>query len=937
VSSQSPDRWQRVEATLEAVLAARPEEHAELLSHLCAGDDELRRDVESLLAADVAPEGFLDTSADAFAAPYLARALVEPEATETEGRVVGRYRLVEEIGRGGMGTVYLAERADGQFEHRVALKLVKRGMDTDEILDRFLRERQILARLQHPGIARLLDGDVSDDGRPYFVMEFVDGLPITEHCDARQLPVEERLQLFAVACRAVQHAHRNLVVHRDIKPSNVMVTLEGEVKLLDFGIARLLGDEEGAITMVVRSVSGLMTPEYASPEQVVGDAVTTASDVYQLGALLYELLTGHRPYRLNQRTPSEIRRAVCEVEPTRPSTVVRRTEEIVHRDGSPERIDPAAVSGRRATTPERLRRRLKGDLDTIVLRALRKEPERRYPSAEALAEDVERHLANLPLRFGGDRLSYRAAKFARRHRLGVASAAGIVLLTGGLISYYTLQLRAERDRARLEATKATESAQLMGRFFQSWNPDAADRAEVSATTVLRDAALRAERELGNRPEMLAATLSILGDFQTSLGEWAAADSLLGRALTIQETLYDEPNADLASTIARQGRLYGYVGDLDRSESSLRQALALHRDLYGVRHAETLRIQRELALTLRAKPELKEAETLLRDILDSLEESDRATPFAVETASQLGYTIFLQARYDEAVAILRPTLERQRRMFGTAYGPSVGTIRHLASALRDRGDLEEAESLYREALRLSRSIFGPHHMETGYSVTTLSLVLERKGELEEAESLAREALAITERNLGPDHFAMSGGVAALGGIRLDRGDPAEAERWLRRGLAISRRSFPAGHPENGDFLNRLAFIAISRGSAEADAVYREAVAFDGARPAGSPIFVTDGIHFLAWSEHRNGDLADAETDYRRALGLYRRQLPDGHAHRASAATGLGSVLLDAGRTAEARRYLREGLAQWEAHRPAAPERVAEARELLGRAEPGAISR
>ena len=924
----SADRWRQVEAALDAALQAEPEDRAAILDRLCSGDPELRSEVESLLAADATTDGFLETTADGLAASLLSRMADEDSLSEPGGALVGRYRLVEEIGRGGMGTVWLAERADGQYEQRVALKLVKRGMDTDEILARFRRERQILARLEHPHIARLLDGGVSQEDRPYFVMEHVAGLPITEHCDRLRLSVEERLRLFVVACRAVAHAHRNLVVHRDLKPTNVLVTAEGEVKLLDFGVAGLL-EEDGSMATVTRGATGrVMTPEYASPEQLAGRPVTTSSDVYQLGILLYELLTGHRPYRLSGRSPGRLERVELGVEPPRPSTAVRRIEELVHRDGTAETIEPEAVSDRRGTTPDRLRRRLRGDLDVIALRALRLEPERRYPSAEVLAEEIERHLADLPIRFGGDRVTYRFAKFVRRHRVGVASATGIVVLLVGGASFYTVQVRAERDRARLEAEMATENAHLVDRFLGSWNPDAADRGEVSAGRMLRDAARRAQRELENQPEVLAASLSMLGGLYTSLGELQTADTLLGRALAIQERLYDEPNANLAATLARRGRLYRFLGEMEKAEASQRRALALYRGVFGPRNAETLRVQRELAQTLWTNAKLSEAETLLLGVLASLEDAELETsPYALETSAHLGYVLFLQARYDEAVAILRPTLARQRRIFGETDASSLYTIRFLGSALRDRGDLEEAEALYRDALRISRSLYGEDHSETYYSTDVLSMVLERKGELAEAESLARHALVLAQSNFGPDNFVTSG--SHLAGILLDRGEWVEAEQRLRHALTTMRRSLPAGHPDEGDLLNRLAFLLAARGAVDADPVYREAVAFNDARE-GEPVFVTDGLHFLALVRHRSGDLAGAEANYRSALRVYRRQLPNGHDYRAAAATGLGAVLLDAGRNGEAERYLREGLAQWQAQSPPDPDDLARARALLARA-------
>jgi serine/threonine-protein kinase len=920
VSSADPDLWPKIQAALEAALPADPDERPEILERLCGEDSILRQEVESLLRAHDASDGFLATSAESFAAPYLTHAA--DRTPERAGVVVGRYRLIEEIGRGGMGTVWLAERADGQFEQRVALKLVKRGMDTDEILARFLRERQILARLEHPNIARLLDGGVSVDERPYFVMEHVPGVPITEHCDARRLPIRERLELFVVVCRTVGYAHRNLVVHRDIKPSNVLVDSSGAIKLLDFGIAKLLGDEDAAPMLMTRQSSGLMTPEYASPEQLAGERVTTASDVYQLGALLYELLCGCR-----SSSPTESNDGGSP-----PSARIRRTHAITRRGGRVDTVDPDVIGDRRSTSPDKLRRQLRGDLDSIVLRAVRREPDRRYPSAEDLAEDIDRHLSSQPIRFGGDRLSYRTRKFVRRHRLSVTTALGGLALTIGLVAFDMARVRAERDRARHEADKAMETAQLMGRFLEGWSPDASDRGQVSTEKMLRDAALRAERELRNRPEMLAATLSVLGDFHTTVGEWNAADSLLAHAQELQEVLFDEPNADLATTLARRGRLYRTLGDHERAEAALQRALSLHTALLGPRHLETLRVRRELAILRRQQEKWDESERLARAVLGEMREEERAvSPLALETATELGYALFQQARFDEAIEILRPTLARQRAIFGEIHASTLFTIRALGSAHRDRGDLDEAEALYREALRIARVLYGEEHQETERAFFVLALVLQRREDLEEAETYARQTLALHERIHGPDHYEKWADIGLIGTIRLDRGDEVEAERDLRIVLDGERASGREPTPELGDVMNRLAYILVRRGAGDADIVYREAVALDEARPAGSPIFVTDGIHFLAWTEHRRGDLREAEEDYRRALALYRRQLPDGHAYRASAASGLGAVLLDLGHLPQARRYLREGLTQWEAHAPPEPDPIREVRDLLARAD------
>jgi serine/threonine protein kinase/TolB-like protein/Flp pilus assembly protein TadD len=412
-----PQRWEQVKQLYQAALGREPQTRSAFLAEACAGDPALLREVESLLQSNDEAGSFLSATAlkDAERAP----------AEEWVGRRVGAYKLIREIGRGGMGTVYLASRADELFNKLVAVKLINRGMDTESILRRFENERRILAALEHPSIARLLDGGTTEDGLPYFVMEYFEGQPLYQYCDTHQLSVDERLRLFEKICSAVQYAHRQLIVHRDLKPKNILVTADGTPKLLDFGIAKFLRPELASHTIDPTAPAvRLMTPEYASPEQVRGEPITAASDIYSLGVLLYGLLTGHRPYVLKSRFPHELSRVICEEEPTAPSAIVSRVEpadDPEAADSTP--ITPQWVSKARHASPEQLRRRLRGDLDNIVLKAMNKAPPARYASAEELSEDIRRHLEGRPIIARQPATSYRVAKWVQRQRTAVIAAA----------------------------------------------------------------------------------------------------------------------------------------------------------------------------------------------------------------------------------------------------------------------------------------------------------------------------------------------------------------------------------------------------------------------------------------------------------------------------------------------------------------------------------
>ncbi len=438
----SSERWQRIKDLFHSALAAEAAQRAAFLDKACADDPSLREEVAALLASDEGAEDFIETPAVEIASESFARDV----ANAVEGRRIGPYKIVREIGRGGMGVVYLAERADEQYQKQVAIKLIKRGIDTDTILHRFCTEQQILANLDHPNIAKLLDGGTTDDRLSYFIMDYVEGLPIDLYCDTHKLPTVERLKLFCTVCEAVQYAHQHDVIHRDLKPSNIFVTVEGVPKLLDFGIAKLLTPESSSRKSEL-TATGLrpMTLDYASPEQVRGDPVTPASDIYSLGVLFYELLTGHYPYRIERHTPQEIERAICETEPERPSSAIFHVEQIEQSsndDGRPSGIiTPESVSQMRDGELRKLRQRLVGDLDNIVLKALRKEPERRYASVKHFSEDIRRHLDGRSVLARKDSFWYRGAKFIKRNKDAVLAATlaavipvllamGISLLTG---------------------------------------------------------------------------------------------------------------------------------------------------------------------------------------------------------------------------------------------------------------------------------------------------------------------------------------------------------------------------------------------------------------------------------------------------------------------------------------------------------------------------
>lgn len=549
------ERWARVEALFERLLAYPPEQREALLLQAVPHDPALRAEVTALLRAEGQAGGFISGAVGAAAAQ------LDPEGPGAplleSGERVGPFRVVAELGRGGMGSVHLAERDDAEYTVKVAIKVIRGGPAGGDSVRRFRAERQILAGLDHPNVARLLDGGTTVEGLPWLALEYVDGEPIDVWCDRRRLSLDQRIDLFLEVCAAVEYAHGKLVVHRDLKPANVLVTEEGVAKLLDFGIAKLLdpdGDDPNRNATHLR----MMTPAYASPEQVRGDAVTTATDVYALGLLLYELLSGRPAQRVTSSDHWEVQRAVCEREPDRPATVL--TDEVAQA---------------RSTTSTHLSRALSGDLDQILEMALRKEPERRYPSVAAFAADLRRYREGRPVVARGSSLGYRAGKFVRRNATGVLAAAVVALLFLGTVAFYTTRLTGERNRARVEAARATEVAGFLADLFRQANPDVAPGPPATARDLLDRAAERIAVDLEGNPDVSAEMLQVIGVAYQSLGEPLPSLPLLEEAVLLRrERGEPEPLWDALDALAV---LHWNLGRQEEAEAMHREALALARE------------------------------------------------------------------------------------------------------------------------------------------------------------------------------------------------------------------------------------------------------------------------------------------------------------------------------------------------------------------------
>ncbi len=886
-----PQRWNRIKEIFDAACEVPPDARAAFLERACGDDVAMREEIQGLFDEEDRVHSMLDGVA--IEATGLLGDLTR------EGRRIGPYLLIRRIGVGGMGEVYLAARADGQFEHRVALKLVRPGLGSEQILARFRSERQILARLQHPNIARLLDGGLTEEGQPYFVLEYIDGQPIDAYADAHQLSIDERLDLFGQVCRAVTYAHANLVVHRDLKPSNILVTADGQVKLLDFGIARMVSEDETAEPLT-RTGGGVMTPAYASPEQARGEPVNVSTDIYSLGVVLYELLTGLRPYDVDSRNPIEAARVICGVAPERPSTAVTEAGDAA---ATSETIGKA-----RGMEVGRLRRRLSGDLDVICLKALRKETERRYASAHEMGEDIRRHLGGRPIRARAESVSYRLGKFVRRNRVVVGMAAAMVAGLLLIAALYTVRLAEENDRVLREAEKANAVVGFLESLFRTSDPAVSKGETVTARELLDAGADRIETELAGQPEVQARMMRVLGNVYASLSLLDRAEPLLEQALQRDQSLYGSQSPDAAESMAGLAFVALEHGRYPEAESLFRQTLDIRRAALGPAHPETIETMNLLGSAYWRQDDYEAADSLYRAALALGKAAlGPESPQVAKSTGALALVMKYKGDYEAADPLYQEALALERKIYGDVHPNVAITMGNYAVLKKDAGDLDGAEALQREALALNRQLYGEEHSVLAASMYNLGLTLWLKAEYDEAEALYREALAMHRALLGDEHYRIARGYNDIGLLLQDKGDYEAAETAFREAGRLAGDLLGPEHRITAIYTDNLARLLNARGRRdEAERLHREALAVFLKLLGPEHPSVGICMNNLARTLRDKGDLDAAEAQFREALAVHRKALRPGHRNIANPLLGLGSVLQRRGAHDEAEALFREAL-------------------------------
>jgi serine/threonine-protein kinase len=867
-----PTRWNEINDVLAEVRAHPGADRSAVLRDVCGNDAALRRAVKTLLDADATYGGLLDEGAAALARPFLS----SDDATTTEtaaalepGRRVDAYRLMEQIGRGGTSVVYRAKRADDQFDRTVAIKVLRGvlGRET-ETRERFQAERQILASLSHPHLAEVYDGGVLRDGRPYLVMEYVDGRPLTAHCRAEACSVDERLALFRQAAEAVQAAHEQLVVHRDLKPSNVLVERDtGQVKLLDFGIAKMLGELPGPSAPTTQTGRQPMTPAYAAPEQVKGETISVATDTYALGVLLYELLTGTRPHGGEHQSPYAVARAVSEDDPPRPSTL--------------------------ADDPDR-RAALAGDLERIVMTALQKAPADRYDTVDDLIDDLDRYRTDRPVRAQQGGWTYRARKFVRRNQRFIGGAVAGLLVLVGVMFYHTQRLAAERNEARQEAEKAEQVVKYLSAVFEASDPAVSQGQPPTVSDVL-DQGRRRIRQLDDQPDVQAELMGVLGGVYRSLGHFDEADSLLKQRVELERQLHDDNHPSVAAGLADLALLRRKTGDLETADSLHRRALRIRRNEEGPVSAETATSLNDLAVVLEYKGKLKLADSLYQEALRVRQQLHGPNdPNVAAVLDNRASILKKLGRYETAEQLQR----RAVSMWTAAYdGPHPDLSRglhDLAGILADRGKFQAADSLYQRSLAIDGKLYDEPHPQVAQTLNNLGVLRGKQGQSAAADSFLTHSLRIRRQTLPEGHPRIAESLNNLARLKIETGQYDGARGLLREALVLDSMNYGAEHPYVAGDLANLGNVLRKQGQTEkAASKFRKSLSvFESALPQNHPRTTKP---LMLWGRMLldEGRPAEAKEKFERVLDIRTSALSEGHYRVATAKSALGACVTTLG--------------------------------------------
>lgn len=871
-------RWERIQALFHAAAELPPDERRAWLERAAAddeatGDEALVDDVMRLLAEDAGESSLLDRGL-----ATLTDDVLEPSPVPWPADTFGPYRIVRLLGEGGMGAVYLAERTD--LGSRVAIKFLRDVRPSPARRDRFATEQRILARLNHPAIAQLHDAGTLPDGTPWFVMEYVDGVPLTEYCDTHGTSIEGRLELLRLVCDGVRHAHQHAVIHRDLKPSNILVTADGTVKLLDFGIAKHLVPGEQDVT---RTELRPMTLAYAAPEQVRGDEVGTYTDVYALGVILYALLAGRPPFDLAALDSLAAAASVLAQTPERPSLARRRD------GGAPQARDGHASWA---------------DLDVLCLTAMHQDPNRRYRTVDALARDIEHYLAGVPLDARADRIGYRLGKFVHRHRRAVSAAAIVTLIVIALSAFYTYRLAQARNVALSEAARAQRTQQFMLALFQGGESDAAPAGDLRVVTLV-ERGVKEARSLDSEPEVQADLYQTLGSLYQQLGDLGQADRLLASALERQRSVTGADSAAVARSLVAQGLLRAEQAKYEEAERDVRDGLAMARRHRPPAHAEVRDAVRALGHVLQERGQYAAAIAALEEAVSLSDASGSADQGLGIALHDLANAHFYAGHYDEATALNQRVLGIYRARHGDRHPLVAAGLINLGAVEFERGRYVEAERYYRQALSIVRDWHGSDHPEVAADLTMLARALVYQKRIAEAVPLLDQALTIRERVYGPNHPQVASSLNELGNIALQQDQLDAAERHFSRMVDVYKAAYGDNHYLIATAQSNLASVYMSGGeNPRAETLFREAIRRFGQTLAADHVYIGIARIKLGRALLRQQKHAAAAVESLAGYEILRRQTEPSVSYLTAARRDLAAEYDALGQPSEAARFRAE---------------------------------
>lgn len=876
------DRWNRIESILDTALTLSGEERDRYIDQVCGNDNGLLEEVYEILNAVTESEQthFLEN-------PFSEHSNMLREVTESGkpedavreliGSTVGPFELTECVGRGGMGYVFKAQRVEGGFSQEAAVKLLNKGIRSRKTVERFRMEKEILSGLRHPNIAQLYDGGVSEGDIPYLVMEYVDGQPIDLYCEKNKLSVDDRLSLFADVCRAVQYAHSNLVVHRDLKAQNIYVTKDGDVKILDFGIAKLLNPKLSQKELLETGEGQkLWTPQYAAPEQVRGMPVTTATDVYALGVLLHKLLTDTFPLDLKDKNIAEVMQVISEAEPRSIAASLRKT------------TNAAEVARNRSTTSAKLAKKLSGDLDALVHKCLRKETEYRYESVSLLLDELQRYREGMPLMARKGTIRYRTGKFMRRHKTGLAVTASFIFLLIVFTSFYTVRITEERNRARQEAERATQITGFLKSVFQSSDPSTARGEEITAREMLENGI----KNVNNleQPLLKADMLKTLGEIYHSLSLYEKADSLLTASMALRTSSVPSQDADQASIMYELALTKESKGEYDTALVLLQDAIGIQKESLGDHHPETAKSIVSLAYLYKLKGELTEAGESIDAGISKLLAAEELDSAEYAEALYIKASILTEnGKYDQAVEVQKESLEWARKLYEPPHAKITKNLGNLARNYQRLAKYDLAETYYLKDLEMTRQLYEGDHLGKAVLMNNISGVYHKQGKYDRADSLYRATREMISRILGDDHPYVAAVLFSWSSLKIDMEEYAHAEDLLRQTLEIDLEQLGDNHPNVAGDYKSLALVLIEKGDyGEAYELLQKALqiqqkAYDSSHPQLAITKETLAYYYKMTNQPRK-----REQTLKEALEINENALGYDHPNTKSVAISLAEV-------------------------------------------------